>query len=104
MIFLLFIGAVLLAALCGIALLTGMYALIENCNHRAIKITSAFVVMMGTLYLSMGLHNINTGGSHISALVIAATSSAAGFILIVTLSTIKRKVTKTSSPPQALRF
>ena len=100
-----FIGAVLLAALCGIALLTGMYALIENCNHRAIKITSAFVVMMGTLYLSMGLHNVNTGGSHIGALVLAATTAAAGFILIITLSTIKRKVTKkTNINTQALRF
>ncbi len=85
------IGAVLLAALCGIALLTGMYALTENCNHRSIKITSAFVFMMGTLYLSMGLHNVNTGGSHIGALVLSATTADVGFILIITLSTVKQK-------------
>ena len=98
------IGAVLLAALCGIALLTGMHALTENCNHRSIKITSAFVFMMGTLYLSMGLHNVNTGGSHIGALVLSATTADVGFILIITLSTVKRKVTKTTSNTHAIRF
>ena len=71
---------VVLSLCCGLALMLGLYALVEKCSHKTLKVGSCFVVLTSAIYLS------SSPSTSYDALLTAAMTTAALFMFILAIA------------------